>query len=178
MSGSTGGTDRDYEPGLKVLVGEKLGSFRIESVVGSGAMGVVYRATNEKTGRAAAVKVVSTSLPRGARSTTGSSARRRSSSNFATRTSSDSWRSASFEAPLISRWSSSTADAREDSRGRGGLPWREVVDLGIQICDALQYAHQHGVVHRDLKPSNLMITADSKVKLTDFGIAKDLDDRS
>ena len=58
---------------------------------------------------------------------------------------------------------------------RGSLPWLEVVDLGIQICDALQYAHQHGVVHRDLKPSNLMLTADGKVKLTDFGIAKDLD---
>ena len=41
------------------LIGEKLGSFRIESVLGSGAMGVVYRGTNEKTGRTAAVKVVS-----------------------------------------------------------------------------------------------------------------------
>src|SRR5271156_1663055 len=49
----------------QVQIGEKLGSFRIESVLGSGAMGIVYRGTNEKTGRAAAVKVVSGELTAG-----------------------------------------------------------------------------------------------------------------
>src|SRR5207244_7264286 len=58
---------------------------------------------------------------------------------------------------------------------RGRLTWEEVVDLGKQICAALQHAHDQGIVHRDLKPSNLMITPDGTLKLTDFGIAKDLD---
>ena len=58
---------------------------------------------------------------------------------------------------------------------RGRMTWEEVVDLGQQLCAALQHAHEAGVVHRDLKPSNLMILADGTLKLTDFGIAKDLD---
>ncbi len=58
---------------------------------------------------------------------------------------------------------------------RGKLPWEEVVALGKQLCAALQYAHELGIVHRDLKPSNLMVQPDGTLKLTDFGIAKDLD---
>src|SRR5262249_26592444 len=58
---------------------------------------------------------------------------------------------------------------------RDKMTWEEVVDLGQQLCDALHHAHQAGVIHRDLKPSNLMILADGTLKLTDFGIAKDLD---
>ncbi|NNE01072.1 MAG: serine/threonine protein kinase [Pirellulaceae bacterium] len=56
----------------------------------------------------------------------------------------------------------------------GALPWPVVVDLAIQLCSALQCAHNHGVVHRDLKPGNLFLTLDGQLKLGDFGIARDL----
>jgi serine/threonine-protein kinase len=59
---------------------------------------------------------------------------------------------------------------------RGRLTWEEVVDLGKQLCAALQHAHEQGIIHRDLKPSNLMVLPDGTVKLTDFGIAKDMDE--
>jgi serine/threonine-protein kinase len=160
----------------QVPIGERLGSFRIDSVVGSGAMGVVYRGTNEKTGRTVAVKVVGTEFAQGGK--------------IRDRFEREAEILQQFRHPgivrffAVGRFRGTSYIAMEFVQGvtlekiildRGDLPWREVVELGIQICDALQYAHEHGVVHRDLKPSNLMVTADGKIKLTDFGIAKDLD---
>ena len=55
----------------------------------------------------------------------------------------------------------------------GRLPWPQVCRYGIEICSALQYAHNHGIIHRDLKPANLFLSDDGKLKLGDFGIARD-----
>ncbi len=161
---------------FQALIGEKLGSYRIESVLGSGAMGVVYRATDEKRGRLAAVKVVHGEISQG------NKVQQRFKREYEILN--------KFRHPAIVRnlaWGKFRGTwyiAMEFVQGvtldtilqeRGALPWREVVNLAIQVCNALHYAHERGVVHRDLKPSNLMITTDGKVKLTDFGIAKDLD---
>src|SRR5262249_29828649 len=164
----------------QIQIGETLGSFRIESVLGSGAMGVVYRATNEKTNRIAAVKVLSSEFsPQGS-----------SKTKLRDRFEREAKILEQFRHPgivrflAVGRFRGTSYFAMEYVEGetlerviheRGALPWREVVDLGIQVCEALHYAHERGIVHRDLKPSNLMVTADGKVKLTDFGIAKDLD---
>ncbi|MHB1558924.1 MAG: protein kinase domain-containing protein [Isosphaeraceae bacterium] len=164
---------------IQALIGETLGTkypYRIESVLGSGAMGVVYRATDVNKGRPAAVKVVSGELAQGKK--------------VQERFEREAKILQQFRHPNIVRflgygkYRGTYYIAMEFIQGGtlekylndvGPMPWREVVALAAQVCDALHYAHERGVVHRDLKPSNLMITEDHKVKLTDFGIAKDLD---
>lgn len=56
---------------------------------------------------------------------------------------------------------------------RTKLPWREAVECAIEICAGLRHAHERGIVHRDLKPANLFLSADGKVKIGDFGLARD-----
>ena len=158
------------------MIGQKLGSYRIEAELGSGAMGVVYRGFNEVKNRAAAIKVISMEqMGKG-----------KASQRFIR----EAEILEQFRHPNIVRYMGRGKSggiyyyAMEYIAGptldkilgeRGTLPWREVVALGVQLSEALHYAHERGVVHRDLKPSNLMLTEGGELKLTDFGIAKDLD---
>jgi serine/threonine protein kinase len=58
---------------------------------------------------------------------------------------------------------------------RGAIPLEEALGIAIQITEALEAAHEKGVIHRDLKPLNIKITPEGKVKVLDFGLAKVVD---
>jgi eukaryotic-like serine/threonine-protein kinase len=158
------------------MIGQKLGSYRIEAELGSGAMGIVYRGFNEVKNKLAAVKVISIEqMGKG-----------KAMERFIR----EAEILEQFRHPNIVKYMARGRSggmyyyAMEYITGptvdkvlldRGTIPWRDVVALGVQLCEALQYSHERGVVHRDLKPSNLMMTDSGQLKLTDFGIAKDLD---
>ena len=159
------------------LIGEKLARSASRRSWALARMGVVYRGTNEKTGKAAAIKVMSSDF--GQKGTIGHRFDREAEilqqlrhPNIVRFLAWGRFRGTSYIA--MEYVQGETVEKMITDRGH--LPWREVVELGIQICEAPSATpHEHGVVHRDLKPSNLMVTADGKVKLADFGIAKDLD---
>jgi serine/threonine-protein kinase len=160
-----------------MLVGQQLGPFQIDKELGAGAMGAVYRARYVKTGQIVAVKVMAPGLGD-------------NNPNAVARFEREAAILKQLNHPNIVRlfgvgkFQGTRYYAMEYIIGesldrvmsrRGRMTWEEVVELGRQLCDGLQHAHEKGVVHRDLKPSNLMVLADGTLKLTDFGIAKDLD---
>jgi serine/threonine-protein kinase len=157
-----------------MLVGQEIGPFAIEKELGSGAMGTVYLARHEK-GVRVAIKVMAPGLS----SKVASERFKRESDilkqlkhpNIVRLIASGRYRNSPFYAmEYIEGESLDQVMAR-----RGRITWEEVVAIGQQLCAGLQHAHERGIVHRDLKPSNLMVLEDGTIKLTDFGIAKDLD---
>jgi eukaryotic-like serine/threonine-protein kinase len=157
-------------------VGQRVGPFDIEKQLGSGAMGSVYRARYRKTGDRVAIKVMLAGL--GGNETALARFQREASvlkqlhhPNIVRFYAAGDFEGAPFYAMEYIQ-----GEPLDRLLERGGrLTWEKVVELGKQVCAALKHAHDQGIVHRDLKPSNLMLLPDGTLKLTDFGIAKDLD---
>jgi predicted Ser/Thr protein kinase len=159
-----------------MLLGQKLGDFEIEGELGAGAMGMVYRARYLKNNAPVAIKIISgghdtnpNSVARFERET--AILKKLSHPNIVRLYATGRWRGTPFY--VMEYVAGETLDTR--LRKRGKFSWEELVDLGRQMCAALQHAHHQGIVHRDLKPANIMIMPDDTVKLMDFGIAKGLE---
>ncbi len=166
------------------LIGHRVADYLIERRIGAGGMGVVYAARQEHPQRQAAVKVLRPGT--------------------ATR---EMLRRFEFESQVLGRlqhpgiahiYASGTTDL-----GGGPQPWfameyvagaplnayskenplsvRETLELLIQVCEAVQHAHQRGVIHRDLKPANVLVCKQSErngavqTKILDFGVARSID---
>lgn len=159
-----------------MLVGQQIGPFAIEKQLGSGAMGTVYLATYTENGAKCAVKMIGAgaagnpnTLARFERET--AILKKLNHPNIVRLFANGRYHHTPFYA--MEYVEGESLDRLLHSRGR--FTWEEVINLGKQICAALQHAHELGIIHRDLKPSNILMTPGGVAKLADFGIAKGLD---
>jgi serine/threonine protein kinase len=158
------------------IIGRTLGHYRVLEQIGAGGMGIVYRARDERLERDIALKV----LPPGTLADDCARKRFRKEAlalsclnhpNIATAYDFDTQEGIDF---LVTELVPGiTLDRKLVA---GPLPEKVVVQIGLQMADGLEAAHHEGVIHRDLKPANLRLTAEGRLKILDFGLAKRVDE--
>jgi len=164
-----------YEPsadgGAAVLaIGTQIDQYRIDGPLGAGGMGIVYRATDTKLNRPAAIKVLPESLadPE-ARRRFQREAQMASSLNhphIVTVYDAGEYQQQQY---LITEYVDGGTLRQWATRQRG---WLAIVELLIGVADAVAAAHEAGVLHRDIKPENILLAKNGYAKLADFGLAK------
>jgi len=159
---------------MALAPGTKLGPYEIQSPLGAGGMGEVYRATDAKLGRDVALKVLPAEM---ARDPERLARFRREAKTLA-----------QLDHPnIVTIYSVEECDSvhfltMQLVEGQpldrlicaGGLPLEQIVEIAGALGDALAAAHEKGIVHRDLKPANVMVSSEGRVKVLDFGLAKDI----
>src|SRR5208282_5611698 len=157
------------------MVGKTLRSYRIESKLGAGGMGVVYKAVDSHLDRTVAIKVLGASAVSADREKRFvQEAKTASSLNHANIVTIYDIDTQEIDGKAVHYIAMEyvAGETLDQLIGRKGLRVRTALKYATQIADALAAAHAAGIVHRDLKPSNVMVTPQGVVKVLDFGLAK------
>jgi eukaryotic-like serine/threonine-protein kinase len=157
---------------MRLSPGTRLGQYEIIAPIGAGGMGEVYRAKDTNLGRPVAIKALPEHLAM--------------DGQYLARFEREAKTVAALSHPNILAIYDFGTDQGvvytvtellegETLRGRlqrSTVPWRKAVEIGAAVSEGLAAAHSIGIVHRDIKPENIFLTADSRVKILDFGLAK------
>ncbi len=152
---------------------KRIGPFALVEKIGAGGMGVVFRATHGDSGKEVAVKVLAPKSETSRRDVLRferelAILQKIQHPNIVRCYGGGRAGGKHFMAMELVRGGSLS----EILKRRGKLSWEAAIDYSLQVCSALECAHEQGIIHRDLKPGNLLLAKDGTLKLSDFGLAR------
>ena len=159
------------------MIGKTVQHYRIGERLGSGGMGEVYRAEDVRLGRPVALKFLPASLKADPESRARLLNEARAASLLRSPNIAVTYDLGEHGGTDFIVMEYVEGDLLSSRISQGPLPVREVIEVGMQVADALDEAHARGIVHRDIKSGNLMWTGRGLVKVLDFGLAKFLSPR-
>jgi serine/threonine protein kinase/dienelactone hydrolase len=178
LHGSTLEGKRPYAAlthGMRLATGTHIGPYHVESLLGAGGMGEVYKARDTRLDRTVAIKVLSWTLAGEARFRERFAGEARAVSRLAHPhicTLYDVGEQHGMSYLVMEYLEGETLAQRLE---KGAVPLGEALTIAAQIAEGLEEAHRHGLIHRDIKPANVFLTARAGVKILDFGVAKVID---
>lgn len=172
VGGQTPSDSSSSDSGTTPALPARFGDYDLTSELGHGGMGIVFKARQRALGRTVALKMIS----RGAVPSAADLARFRTEAESAARLDHPAivpiYEVGQVDSQPYFTMKYVAGTTLAERLAEGPLPAREAAELLEPICRAIHYAHQRGVLHRDLKPSNILIGADGRPHVSDFGLAK------